>query len=194
MESGSGLIEIKENVFYVPGKNKSRFPYCSCLYLKGKKCRVLLDAGMGAEAAGEIRNLGIDLVVLSHCHVDHRLSLRHFGRPDVYCHEKEAEYLPDKQRFLSATGFDQCGLDIDKIFRPDLDLSVPVSGTLADGQTLDLGGMTLEIIHAHRPYSRALGFPYTRTQVVVFGGYRLEWFWPLLRPLLRKYRRLPGLH
>jgi glyoxylase-like metal-dependent hydrolase (beta-lactamase superfamily II) len=161
VEPASELIELKSNVFHVPGKNRSRFPYCSCLYLKGRNCRVLIDAGMGAESAAEIHKRGIDLIILSHCHIDHRLSLRHFGRPDIFCHEKEAEYLLDRQRFLSGTGFDQCGLDLSHIFRPDLELNVPISGTMTDGQVMDLGGLTLEVLHTpgHTPGHMSFHIP-----------------------------------
>jgi glyoxylase-like metal-dependent hydrolase (beta-lactamase superfamily II) len=155
------LIELKPNVFHMPGKNKSRFPYCSCLYLKGKKLRVLIDAGMGSEGAIEVRKRGIDLIILSHCHIDHRLSLRHLGQPDIYCHEKEVKYLVDRQSFLSGTGFDRCGLDVNKIFGKDLDLNVPVSGTLAEGEIIDLGGLTLHVLHTpgHTPGHLAFYIP-----------------------------------
>jgi hypothetical protein len=35
------MLELAPNIFYIPGENDSRFPYCACLYLKGQKRRVL---------------------------------------------------------------------------------------------------------------------------------------------------------
>lgn len=40
------MIELKPNIYYLPGENNSRFPYCACLYLKGRDQRVLIDAKM----------------------------------------------------------------------------------------------------------------------------------------------------
>ena len=69
------MIELAPNIFYIAGKNNSRFPYCACLYLRGKKLRVLIDVGMGAENLAPVMELGIDLLILTHCHIDHRLTL-----------------------------------------------------------------------------------------------------------------------
>ena len=55
------MIELAPNIFYITGKNNSRFPYCACLYLRGKKLRVLIDAGMGTENLAPAKEMGIDL-------------------------------------------------------------------------------------------------------------------------------------
>ena len=68
------MIELAPNIYYLPGENKSRFPYCACLYIKGKDRRVLIDAGMGSKMMLPVKKLGIDLLILTHCHIDHRLT------------------------------------------------------------------------------------------------------------------------
>jgi hydroxyacylglutathione hydrolase len=69
------MQELAPNIFYISGENNSRFPYCACLYLKGDNMRVLIDAGMGAKNLAPAREMGIDLLILTHCHIDHRLTL-----------------------------------------------------------------------------------------------------------------------
>jgi ribonuclease/clavin/mitogillin len=116
------VIELRRRVFLVPGKNRARFPYCNGLYLRGKKLRVLIDAGMGKSAVQACRREGLDLLILSHCHVDHRLSVPSIPEVPVWAHAKEAPYLEDLHCFVKSVGFDRGGFG------------------------LDLGGLTLEIL------------------------------------------------
>ena len=78
------MVELTSNIFYLPGKNKSRFPYCACLYLKGEKVRVLIDAGMGGGNMAEVKDMGIDLLILTHSHIDHRLTRREIPHVPSY--------------------------------------------------------------------------------------------------------------
>ena len=52
------MIELAPNIYYLPGENDSRFPFCACLYLKGKDKRVLIDAGMGPRNLEPVRKNG----------------------------------------------------------------------------------------------------------------------------------------
>lgn len=156
------MIELAKGVYHVAGKNKSRFPYCSCLYLKGKKLRVLIDAGMGADNIPEVMEAGVDVLILSHCHIDHRLTRRLIMDAPVWCHELEVPYLADRQNYFSSIGIFRGGFKEQDLFKSipngfDMD----VSRTLRDGETLDLGGMTLEIIHTpgHTPGHLAFYIP-----------------------------------
>ena len=132
------MIELKPNIFYIKGENNSRFPYCACLYLKGTRRRVLIDAGMGAVNLAAARTMGIDLLILTHCHIDHRLTRKEITEVPVWCHEKEAIFLNDREHFFDvAVGM--FGIEIDH--------------KLVDGERIDLGGITLEAIHTpgHTP-------------------------------------------
>jgi len=148
------MIELKPNIFYVPGENNSRFPYCACLYLKGKDKRVLIDAGMGPEKIAPVKELGIDLLIMTHCHIDHRLTRMEIADVPVWCHAKEAMYFQNREQFFTAMGFKRSGLDLNGLFdfAPGM-FEIEIDHQLTDGERLELGGITLEAIHTpgHTP-------------------------------------------
>ncbi len=140
------MIELCRRVFLIPGKNRARFPYCNGLYLRGKKLRVLIDAGMGKSAVRACRREGLDLLILSHCHIDHRLSAASIPEVPVWAHEKEASYLEDLPYFRKAVGFDRGGFNLEKIF-PGIEVPlIKVQKKIETREQLDLGGLTLEML------------------------------------------------
>lgn len=147
------LIELFRNVFLVPGENGARFPYCNGLYLKGREVRLLIDAGMGRAAVEACREAGVDLVLLSHCHIDHRLTIPLLNGVPVWAHETEAPFLGDRDLFVEALGFRRGGFDAAGLFRDFPIPTVEVQQTLHHGQLLDLGGLTVEVLHTpgHSP-------------------------------------------
>jgi len=148
------MIELAPNIFYITGKNNSRFPYCACLYLRGKKLRVLIDVGMGAQNLAPVKEMGIDLLILTHCHIDHRLTRNEILDVPVWCHESEANFLKDREYFSTSMGLKRSGLKLSGLF----DFAHGVFDTeidhrLVDGERIELGGITLETIHTpgHTP-------------------------------------------
>ncbi len=156
------MIELAPHIFYINGKNNSRFPYCACLYLKGRRMRVLIDAGMGADRLAAAKSLGIDLLILTHCHIDHRLTRSRIVDVPVWCHEKEAIFLADREHFFSSAGLQRSGLDLTRHFDFGENMfGLDIDHTLVDGERIDLGGMTLETIHTpgHTPGHLAFFVP-----------------------------------
>ena len=156
------MIELYPNIFYIPGKNNSRFPYCACLYLKGREMRVLIDVGMGASHLAPVRKWGIDILILTHCHIDHRLTRREIPDVPVWCHEADALFLNDRNLFFSAIGLQRSGLN----FAGHLDYTtgmfgIEISHHVYDADCIDLGGITLEVIHTpgHTPGHLAFHIP-----------------------------------
>jgi glyoxylase-like metal-dependent hydrolase (beta-lactamase superfamily II) len=164
------MIEVAPNIYYLPGKNKSRFPYCACLYLKGKNIRVLIDAGMGGSNMAQVKDMGIDLLILTHCHIDHRLTRREIPHVPVWCHDKEIPFLCDKDRFFAATGLYRSGVDFNTLFGslPGM-FDIEISRRLADGEDIDLGGLTLLAIHTPGHTPGHLSF-YIPEFVLLFSG------------------------
>jgi glyoxylase-like metal-dependent hydrolase (beta-lactamase superfamily II) len=148
------MIELAPNIFYIPGENGSRFPYCACLYLKGRKRRVLIDAGMGTKNLAPVKEMGIDLLILTHCHIDHRLTRSGIGNIPVWCHERDAVYLKDSEYFFTAMGFKRSGLELPGRFDlPHGMFDIEIEHELVEGERVELGGITLETIHTpgHTP-------------------------------------------
>jgi len=156
------MIEIAPNIYYLQGQNKSRFPYCACLYIKGRDLRVLIDAGMGERNMAPALASGIDVLILSHCHIDHRLTRTLIPEVPVWCHAKEKTYLQNREYLLRAMGINRSGLDLAELFDfPDKAFEVEIDRIIDDGDRLDLGGITLEILHTpgHTPGHLAFFIP-----------------------------------
>ncbi len=156
------MIELFPNIFYIPGKNNSRYPYCACLYLKGRDMRVLIDAGMGASHLAPLKKWGIDILILTHCHIDHRLTRNEIADVPVWCHAADAPFLNDRNLFLNAISLQRSGLDLPAGFHLSHDMfEIKINHHLFDGERVDLGGITLETIHApgHTPGHLAFYLP-----------------------------------
>jgi len=156
------LIELAPNIFYIPGENDSRFPYCACLYLRGTKLRVLIDAGMGAENIAPAKKMGIDLLILTHCHIDHRLTRMEIADVPVWCHEKEEVYFQNRDHFFTSMGFKRSGLDLNGLFDFAQGMfETKIDHRLTNGESIELGGITLETIHTpgHTPGHMAFFIP-----------------------------------
>ena len=156
------MIELFPNIFYIPGKNNSRFPYCACLYLKGRNLRVLIDAGMGASHLAPVQKGGIDILILTHCHIDHRLTRREIPDVPVWCHEADEPFLNDRNLFFHAIGLQRSGLNFAGHFDFTAGMfEIKISHHLYDADCIDLGGITLEVIHTpgHTPGHLAFYIP-----------------------------------
>ena len=156
------MIELFPNIFYVPGKNNSRFPYCACLYLKGRNLRVLIDAGMGASHLAPVQKWGIDILILTHCHIDHRLTRKEIPDVPVWCHEADAPYLYDRNLFFDAIGLQRSGLNLaEHLDDTNGMFQIEISHYLLDQERIDLGGISLEAIHTpgHTPGHLAFYIP-----------------------------------
>ena len=156
------MIELFPNIFYIPGKNNSRFPYCACLYLKGRNLRVLIDAGMGASHLAPVQKWGIDILILTHCHIDHRLTRKQIPDVPVWCHEADAPYLNDRNLFFDAIGLQRSGLNLaEHLDDTNGMFQIEIGHYLLDQERLDLGGISLETIHTpgHTPGHLAFYIP-----------------------------------
>jgi len=144
------------------GENKSRFPYCACLYIKGRNLRVLIDAGMGENNMAPAMESGIDVLILSHCHIDHRLTRQLIPEVPVWCHETEEIFLQDREYFFNAMGLKRSGLDLTGLFDFARGMfGIKIDRRLTDEDRIDLGGITLQIIHTpgHTPGHMAFFIP-----------------------------------
>ena len=156
------MIELAPDIYYIPGKNQSRFPYCACLYLKGNNIRVLIDAGMGTRNMAPVKKMGIDVLLFSHCHIDHRLTQQAISDVPVWCHVKEEPFFRDKEKLFSGIGFSRSGIDVNHLFKnASGTLNIEVARTLTDSERIDLGGLTLEVLHTpgHTPGHLAFYIP-----------------------------------
>ena len=124
--------------------------------------RVLIDAGMGSSRIQPVKKLGIDVLILSHCHIDHHLTRRQIPDVPVWCHEKEEPFLSNKELYLTATGIKRSGIDLKNLSDSSEGIfDVDIRRNLADGEQIDLGGLTLVTLYTpgHSPGHLAFYIP-----------------------------------
>ncbi len=120
-------------------------PRDSNVYLLKGDRNVLVDSGLGLypdaleeRIASALGDSSLDMVILTHCHVDHigglRALVRKFGCPSF-------AYKPDAAHIRNGDS----EYTLDKYF--GLDLGPLDVGDLEDGQIIDIGDHRLEVIH-----------------------------------------------
>lgn len=155
------VIEIRKNIFLVPGDQGALFPFCNCVYIKGKDMCILIDAGMGRQGMDACARAGIDLLILSHCHYDHRSSIGDIPGVPVWSHAREACFIEDNDLFVEAMGLSRSGVNIAGLLKGLFSMKIRVARTLQDGEAIDAGGLTLRIIPVpgHSPGQIAIHVP-----------------------------------
>ena len=109
-----------------------------------------------------VKDLGIDLLILTHCHIDHRLTRMEIADMPVWCHEKEEIYFQNRDYFFTAMGLKRSGLDLNGLFDFAHGMfESEIDHQLTDGERIELGGITLETIHTpgHTPGHIAFFIP-----------------------------------
>lgn len=155
---GTSHLTLPGNVYAID--EDSQWEEIISYLIIGEDRAILLDTGMGISSikadVDELTDLPVT-VVLSHTHHDHMGGMHEFDDLLVY----DSDYAIER----ATTGMDEFG-DIsyevaaeDGVFNPDRELpegfspegfhviGMAPTGTLADGDTIDLGGRTLQVMY-----------------------------------------------
>lgn len=144
------MEEIRPGVWVVYGENKGRFPFAHSLYLQGEQ-RALIDMGAGKglqQLAGKVER-----VFLSHFHRDHVTAGDLFGGVSCSIHPLDLPGVTSEKGFYQLTGL----IEFDKTYWATLNQErfkpVAVTETHSEGDRIDLGGLTLQVVHTpgHTP-------------------------------------------
>ncbi len=144
------MEEIRPGVWIVYGENRGRFPYAHSLYLVGER-RLLIDTGAGSgllQLAGQV-----DHVYLSHCHRDHIGANNLFDGASFSIHPLDAPGVASAEGFYRLSGLEWIGESYWKIFNQERFTAAPITGEHNEGDRMDLGGLTLRVVHTpgHTP-------------------------------------------
>lgn len=191
-------LEVTQGITFVEGDRHGRFPFGDALLLAGRDLRLLVDTGVGPEVLGAVtdREAGpatssatgsagrpIDAVLNTHYHIDHVSGNGPVQDrvPGVafWCPAGEADALSSWGGFLRLTGFDLPGLeDADTLRRRLGWRAVTISREVADGETIELGGLRATALRlpGHTPGHTGLWFPSER--VIFIGDIDLSSFGP----------------
>jgi len=172
-------------ILFLPGPNRGKYPFCHSLYVEGRK-RVLIDPASDRVRLEALKGSpGVDEVWLSHYHEDHFTNLDLFDDRPFRISAADAPALGDMDSFHEYYGIREPGLKREWSllletmfnFRPRT-----CPHPFDDGEVVDLGGVTAEIIATpgHTIGHCAFHFkePGQDSGVLFLGDYDLTSFGP----------------
>ena len=144
------MEEIRPGVWVVYAENKGRFPFAHSLYLEGRQ-RALIDTGAGKGLQQLVGK--VDRVFLSHFHRDHVAGNDLFSGASFSIHPLDEPGVTSVEGFYRLTGL----IRFDRLYWATLNqerfTATPVAETHREGDRIDLGGLTLRVVHTpgHTP-------------------------------------------
>jgi glyoxylase-like metal-dependent hydrolase (beta-lactamase superfamily II) len=141
-KNGSSVVRLDDGIFLIPGPKKGG---CNIFVLAGTRRTALIDTGMPKDHGALCSGLseiglsldGIDMVILTHEHIDHVGNLPNLpGRTVVAAHARAANKLQLDDEFSKMSG----------AFGGQA-VSIHVDLHLEDGSLIDLGGIRLRTIY-----------------------------------------------
>lgn len=177
------LIPLTDNLYVVRPEAPSRYPYSNSLYINDD-LRVLVDAGAGGRAYGDLPVQDIDLLLLTHYHFDHVNGVTFFPTARILAGEEEAPAYVDEAAFEQYSGLvrwqqymreakverlsDSTPIPADVPVKPGFQ-PITLAGHIHDGQVFNLGRTSVTALHTpgHSPGHYAFYIPSKGT---VFSG------------------------
>ena len=145
------MEQILPGVWLVRAENKGRFPFAHSLFLEGAPS-LLIDTGAGSglePLAGRV-----DQVLLSHYHRDHVMGNHLFAGAAFKIHRLDAPGVQSLEGFYELSGLGRFpGADYWRLVRQSGFTATSLAGSIEDGMRLDLGAMTVQVLHTpgHTP-------------------------------------------
>jgi hydroxyacylglutathione hydrolase len=167
-------------VWFIPGENHGKYPYCHSIYIEG--AGVLIDPGSDRKRLVQLRDKpGVKSVWLSHWHEDHLMHLDLFDDLPLCISEPDAPPLSDIELFLDSYGMnDQDGRRYWRSvlkqyfhFRPR-----QPDKFLEDESIMDLGPVSVKVIATPGHTSGHLSFFFREPELLFLGDYDLTRFGP----------------
>ncbi len=175
-------VEIADRIFYIEGENGGRYPDCHGLLVRDDTTAIVDPAcreGLMREIAS---NGGVDIVLNTHYHEDHRIYNYVFADARLLVHELDAHGYGDVEDFIS--GFSVVkSPQIKQVWEAFLAETCKyrpydVDETFADGHEIDLGHTTLRVIHTPGHSAGHCCFFFPREGVAYLGDLDLTRFGP----------------
>jgi len=155
------MEKLSEHVWLIDPPNRN-FPHSTAILIKDE-ITCLIDTATSEEDYRFLQQLGIEMILGSHGHVDHALRNSQYPDAQLLLNEKEHGYVASRDSFLRMLGSDLFGpenfkdMKIDRMgytFRP-------ADGTHADGERLSFGATEVTVMHlpGHTPGHSGFAFP-----------------------------------
>ncbi|HEX3010807.1 MAG TPA: MBL fold metallo-hydrolase [Syntrophomonadaceae bacterium] len=134
--------------------NNGNFPYCNCVYIDDN-VRTVIDSGCGPELAAQLNRRKIDVLIITHFHLDHTLYAGQLEPAQIWCHELDADAIESVEIYQKMYGFHLFGGELLGRRLVDAFNLEPntINRRLRDGEILDFGHVKLKVIHTpgHTP-------------------------------------------
>jgi glyoxylase-like metal-dependent hydrolase (beta-lactamase superfamily II) len=166
------------------GANQGKYPDANAILVRGRDRCALIEPTLGVRERlldGQLQPLGpADLILLSHCHEDHVPALSELGSTPCWVHEMDRVGMDGIEPFLDLYGLPEPQRQqfretcLDKFFytpRPD-------AQSFQGGQVWDLGGVTIEALHAPGHTAGHCIFRIEPDRVIYLGDVDLSTFGP----------------
>jgi len=166
---------------FIRGLKNGRYPFCNSIYIKS--AGVLIDPGSDRQILEQIR-AKVSSVWLSHWHEDHIMHLDLFEDCDLCMHELDVPPMESLDTFIQWYGPDiQGSPDLITRWKKMLQEQFhyqprSIQSQFIDGQRIDLGDLTVEVIHAPGHSPGHLSFYFVEPEVLFLGDYDLTPFGP----------------
>ena len=145
----------------VLGEQDGRFPYSNGLMLD-TGVKVLVDTGFGRSRRDAINDAGkVDVIINTHYHMDHVYGNKYFPHAQIWAHALDAPALRSSEQFMVYTGMQVNSYFPNPLCFPGGPPSRAVDRELVDGEVLDFGEVSLQLVHTpgHTPGHIALYEP-----------------------------------
>ena len=167
-------------VWFIPGENRGKYPFCHSLYIEG--AGVLIDPASDRERLLRLRETqGVKMVWLSHAHEDHFMHLDLFDDLPLWISAQESAPLASLEIFLDSYGINNHDFrNYWKQMLHEMFHFKPRKPTkfLQGGQTIDLGTVTVDVLATPGHTPGHLAFFFREPKVLFIGDYDLTRFGP----------------
>jgi hydroxyacylglutathione hydrolase len=165
---------------FIPGENRGRYPCCNSVYIE--EAGILIDPASDRRALIELRDTkAVRQVWLSHWHEDHFLHLDLFADVPFRISERDLPPLTDLEVFLD--WYDMKNPEYRtfwaSMIKDQFHYQVRTPADfLVDGEIIDLGSLTVEIVPTPGHTPGHLAFYFREPKILFTGDYDLTDFGP----------------
>lgn len=129
------------------GKDNGKYPHGNSLLIKGTQAQAIVDPCLGVVAREQVPQA--DMILLSHVHEDHVAGTHLFPSVPCYAHEQDAVGMRSLDGLLNIYGFSgESKSDFEQTILNEFHYQSRADvSTFVDGQTFDLGGVVVTVLH-----------------------------------------------
>ncbi|HHV15148.1 MAG TPA: MBL fold metallo-hydrolase [Gelria sp.] len=149
------LFSVVPGISLICPPAKGKFPYSYSVLIEDQ-IRVVIDTSFGKENLPRIQELNIDVIINTHFHYDHIMYNHCFPDAEIWAHYLDAPCIRSLDTFMDAYGCHLFagGEEIPRLYFQNTNITPsPVHRELHDGEVLNLGKTSLQVVHTpgHTP-------------------------------------------